>query len=61
MNIYPMQERVLGFAPRYSNQQALLRNFAWYREHRHELGVASGVTHRAPWREGILKLAKHLF
>lgn len=54
-------ERVLGFAPRYSNEQALLRNFAWYREHRHQLGSASGVTHRAPWKAGVLRLARHLF
>ncbi|HEU5059070.1 MAG TPA: NAD-dependent epimerase/dehydratase family protein [Kofleriaceae bacterium] len=54
-------ERVLGYAPRYSNAEALLRNFAWYREHRHELGAGSGVTHRAPWKEGVLRLARHLF
>jgi nucleoside-diphosphate-sugar epimerase len=54
-------ERVLGFAPRYSNRDALLRNFAWYRENRDRLGSAPGVTHRAPWREGLLGLAKHLF
>jgi nucleoside-diphosphate-sugar epimerase len=54
-------ERVLGYAPRYSNAEALLRNYAWYREHRHELGAGSGVTHRAPWKEGVLRLARHLF
>jgi nucleoside-diphosphate-sugar epimerase len=54
-------ERVLGFAPRYSNKDALLRNFAWYRENRDRLGSAPGVTHRAPWREGLLGLARHLF
>jgi hypothetical protein len=54
-------ERVLGYAPRFSNEQALLRNFAWYQEHRHELGGARGVTHRAPWKEGVLGLAKRFF
>lgn len=54
-------ERVLGFAPRYSNEQALLRNFAWYRANRFRFGGASGVTHRAPWKEGVLKLAKRFF
>lgn len=54
-------ERVLGFRPRYSNADALLRNFAWYREHRDRLGAARGLTHRAPWREGALRLARHLF
>ncbi len=54
-------ERVLGFAPRYSNADALLRNFAWYRANRDRLGTSSGVTHRAPWKEGVLKLAKRFF
>jgi nucleoside-diphosphate-sugar epimerase len=54
-------ERVLGFAPRWSNAEALLRNFAWYREHRHQLGAHSGVTHRAPWKAGALALAKRFF
>ncbi len=54
-------ERVLGFAPRHSNRDALLRNFAWYRENRDRLGAAAGVTHRAPWKEGLLGLARHLF
>lgn len=54
-------ERVLGFAPRYSNKEALLRNLAWYRDHRGELGSRAGVTHRVPWRQGALGWAKKLF
>ncbi len=54
-------ERVLGYAPRYSNADALLRNFAWYRANRDRFGSSRGVTHRAPWREGLLKVAKHFF
>ena len=54
-------ERVLGFAPRYSNEQALLRNFAWYRANRDRLGSSSGVTHRAPWKEGALRIARRFF
>ena len=54
-------ERVLGFAPRYSNAEALLRNFAWYQANRESLGSSSGLTHRAPWKEGVLKVAKHFF
>lgn len=54
-------ERVLGYAPRYSNADALLRNYAWYRANRDRLGAASGVTHRAPWKEGVLRLARRFF
>jgi nucleoside-diphosphate-sugar epimerase len=51
----------LGFAPKYSNKDALLRNYRWYCEHRHEFADAEGVSHRVPWRQGVLSLAKHFF
>ncbi|HEV2127003.1 MAG TPA: NAD(P)-dependent oxidoreductase [Thermomicrobiales bacterium] len=54
-------ERQLGWQPKYSNQEALLRNFAWYREHRDRFAGASGVSHRVPWKQGVLGLAKRLF
>ncbi len=54
-------ERVLGFRPKYSNQAALIRNFEWYLAHRDEFRRQTGVTHRLPWREGMLALAKRLF
>ncbi len=50
--------RVLGYAPRYSNQDALLRNYRWYLENLAQFEGASGVTHRVPWKQGILSLAK---
>ena len=54
-------ERVLGFRPRYSNQAALLRNFEWYLANRARFEHASGISHRAPWKQGILRLAKVFF
>ncbi|MHB9026637.1 MAG: NAD-dependent epimerase/dehydratase family protein [Armatimonadota bacterium] len=54
-------ERQLGFTPRYSNQDALLRNFRWYLEHREEFKDATGISHRAPWKQGILAFAKRFF
>ena len=54
-------ERVLGFAPQYSNQDALIRNYQWYLENRHRFAGQSGVTHRVPWKQGILAVAKRLF
>jgi nucleoside-diphosphate-sugar epimerase len=53
--------RVLGYAPRYSNADALLRNFDWYLAHRHQLGAQSGVSHRVPWKAGVLSVAKRFF
>ena len=54
-------ERVLGYNPRYSNRDALLRNFRWYRANREKFARSSGVSHRVPWRQGALGLLKHLF
>lgn len=54
-------QRQLGWQPKYSNQEALLRNFAWYQESTSEFADASGVSHRVPWKQGVLGLAKRLF
>jgi len=54
-------ETRLGFQPRYSNQQALIRNFEWYLAHRDQIRSTSGISHRVPWKQGVLRLAKHLF
>ena len=54
-------ERMLGFAPKYSNQDALIRNYDWFVQHGESLAGESGVTHRVPWRQGALRLAKLFF
>jgi len=53
--------RALGFAPRFSNRDALLRNYEWYLAHRARFAGAEGVSHRAPWRQGALRLAGWFF
>lgn len=54
-------KRVLGWQPKYSNKEALVRNYVWYIEHLHEFENKSGVSHRVPWSQGILKVAKMFF
>ena len=54
-------ERVLGFVPRYSNQDALIRNYHWYLDHLDTFASSSGISHRVPWKQGIIRVAKHLF
>ena len=54
-------KRQLGFKPQYSNKDALLRNFAWYIEHRDQFASQSGVSHRVPWKQGALGLLKRAF
>ena len=54
-------ERVLGYAPKFSNKDALVRNYRWYVAHLDQFRHASGVSHRVPWKQGILAAAKHFF
>jgi nucleoside-diphosphate-sugar epimerase len=54
-------ERELGFDPKFSNKQALVRNYEWYLEHLDDFEGQSGVSHRVPWKQGILGLAKRFF
>lgn len=54
-------ENVLGWKPRYSNQQALIRNYQWYLDNLASFENKSGVSHRVPWSQGILKVAKLVF
>jgi nucleoside-diphosphate-sugar epimerase len=51
----------LGWSPIYSNKDALLRNFDWYKAHQAQFSQASGISHRVPWKQGALGLAKRLF
>ena len=54
-------EKALGFNPKYSNKAALLRNYAWYLANAESFRDQSGVSHRVPWKQGILGLLKLVF
>lgn len=54
-------ERLLGYNPRYSNQAALVRNYRWYLDNRQTFQGQAGVSHRAPWKQGALGIAKRFF
>lgn len=54
-------KRQLGWQPVYSNKDALLRNYAWYLVHQDEFKGKKGVSHRVPWKQGILGVVKRLF
>ena len=54
-------EKKLGFKPKYSNKDALVRNYKWYTDHFEEFKDKSGVSHRVPWKQGILRIAKKFF
>jgi len=60
VSIQKAQEQ-LGFTPKFSNKDALIRNYQWYLDNLDAIESQSGISHRTPWSQGILKLAKLLF
>ncbi len=54
-------EKKLGYKPKYSNKQALLRNYKWYLDNLKSFEHTSGVSHRVPWKQGALGLIKKFF
>ncbi|MEU1278483.1 NAD-dependent epimerase/dehydratase family protein [Streptomyces sp. NPDC005805] len=58
----------LGFTPRHSNADAVLRTYDWWRTARHAAPpesaggrATSGRTSRDPWKQGLLSAAKIFF
>ena len=54
-------ERQLDYAPKFSNKEALIRNFRWYLANLKQFENASGVSHRVPWKQGAIGLLKRFF
>jgi len=51
-------EKQLGFSPKYSNKQALIQNYHWYLDNVSDFEGKTGVTHRVPWKQGMLGMIK---
>jgi nucleoside-diphosphate-sugar epimerase len=54
-------EKQLDFKPKYSNKDALLRNYQWYMDNLKHFKNQSGVSHRVPWKQGALGVIKKVF
>lgn len=54
-------QRQLGWQPRFSDSEALLRNYAWYVANLAQFQGKSGKTHRVPWKQGLLSVIKRFF
>src|SRR5688572_30905796 len=54
-------ERQLDYAPKFSNKEALIRNFRWYLENLSKFENTSGVSHRVPWKQGAVGALKRFF
>ena len=52
-------KKVLGWRPKYSNGQALIRAYKWYLKHYREVkSKGEGITHRVGWKQGVLGVVK---
>lgn len=51
----------LGFHPNYTNKEAMIRNYRWYLDNIEAINKETGITHRVPWKQGILKILKMFF
>ncbi len=54
-------KKVLGWKPKRSNVDALIDSYKWYLKHYKEYEGKSGVTHRVPWKQGILSFFRMFF
>ena len=54
-------EKKLSFKPKYSTTDALIRNYNWYMAHYKDFEGKSGVSHRVPWKQGILRFVSWFF
>ncbi len=54
-------KKIIGYSPIYSNKDALLRNYKWYLENLNNFENSAGVSHRVPWKQGVLRFAKVFF
>jgi nucleoside-diphosphate-sugar epimerase len=53
-------QKKLGWKPKYSNSEALIRSYQWYLDPENELIRGTGVTHTVAWKQGILGLFKKI-
>lgn len=51
-------KQTLGWQPRYSEADALIRSYRWYIENKDSIAKATGTSHRVPWAQGILGIIK---
>lgn len=53
-------QKALGWKPKYSNADALIKSYDWFRDNYDEIKKQHGVTHTVIWKEGILGLFKKI-
>lgn len=51
----------LGWAPQFSNVDALVQSYDWYAAHFEEFQGKTGLTHRSPLKQGALAIVRAFF
>jgi len=54
-------QKTLGWKPKYTTADVWIDTYKWYLKHYKEYEGKSGVTHRVPWNQGILKFFRNFF
>ena len=53
-------QKTLGWKPKYSNAQALIKSYDWFRDNYDDIKQQRGVKHTVIWNEGILGMFKKI-
>jgi nucleoside-diphosphate-sugar epimerase len=53
-------QKKLGWKPKYTEADALVHAYEWYKKNEEKVKGASGITHRVAWKQGVLGLFKGL-
>lgn len=53
-------KKKLGFKPKYSTKATLVKTYNWYKDNHQKYNNKTGISHRVPWSQGILRYAKKL-
>jgi len=51
-------KNTLGWQPKYSNSEALIRSYQWYIDNKDKIPTTTGTHHRVPWAQGAIGFFK---
>lgn len=51
-------EKYLGYKPKFSNKDTLIKSYEWYLANKESVKVGEGKTHKESWKQGIIGIVK---
>jgi nucleoside-diphosphate-sugar epimerase len=55
-----LAQNELGWNPKNSNQDALIKTYQWYLKEGKKMALQTGTSHRVAWKQGLLRVLKFL-